>query len=114
MDTQPRPAAMAELIRRLPHNGQTAPRSGPTLPRMAIPTQSTSREYRFLYVGGGEELGGYPRPYAVDHDRTKPCPRVNIVDVEAVSDRIRTALLKVAIYAGVLSPSLQFGRLPLI
>jgi acyl carrier protein len=99
MDTQPRPAAMAALISRLPHNGRL--RHVRDQPYLDWRFRNPLREYRFLYAGG-EELDGY-LVLMRSTDRSKPSPRVSIVDVEAASDRIRTALLKIAISAGAFS-----------
>jgi acyl carrier protein len=100
MDTQPRPAAMAALIRRLPHNGRL--RHVRDQPYLEWRFRNPLREYRYLYAGGREEMDGYI-VLMRSTDRTKPSQRVSIVDVEAVSDRIQTALLKAAITAGAFS-----------
>jgi hypothetical protein len=99
IDAQPRPNAMARLIRRICHDGRL--RHVRDQRYLDWRFHNPLCEYRFLYVGG-EELDGY-LVLKRTTDCPDPSPRVSIVDLEAVSGRIQAALLKAAVTAGAFS-----------
>lgn len=87
--------AMAELIRRKPHDGRI--RHVRDAAFLAWRFANPLHEYRFLYAGK-ELLDGYlilQRPVAAVNGY-----RVSIVDLEAADDRTRRALVEVAIRHG--------------
>ena len=91
-----RPEAMAELIRRLPWDGRI--RHVRDARYLDWRFRNPQHEYRFLYWDDGT-LQGYlvlQRYLAASADRE----RVNIVDWEAVDDRVRADLLDAALKLG--------------
>ncbi len=90
---EPRPAAMAELVSALGHDGRLRHvRSEEYLGwRFANPL----REYRFLF-SGGERLDGY-LVLGTRVAGTVPSPRVSIVDLEGRDATIRRRLLVAAL-----------------
>jgi len=89
---EPRPAAMAELVSALGHDGRLRHVRSPEY--LAWRFANPLREYRFLY-SGGDPLDGY----LVLGSRVAgayPSPRVSIVDLEARDARTRRALLAAA------------------
>lgn len=91
-ETQPRPDAMARLIRRIGHDG----RLRHVRDRSFFDWRFLNpfRDYRFLYAGD-EELDGY-----LVLKREKRAQDVSIVDLEAINGRVRAGLLKAAVTAG--------------
>jgi len=90
---EPRPAAMAELISALGHDGRLRHVRSPEY--LAWRFANPLREYRFLF-SGRDRLDGY----LVLGSRIGgmfPTPRVSIVDLEARDARIRRALLLAAL-----------------
>jgi hypothetical protein len=94
LDTVPRPAAMADLVRRLGHDGRI--RHVRDAEYLAWRYASPRHEYRFLFAGS-EPLQGYLALQAVRHDERRP---VAIVDWEAETPAIRQALLRAALERG--------------
>lgn len=93
IEHEPRPAAMAELISALGHDGRLRHLRSPEY--LAWRFADPLREYRFLFMGG-EHLDGY----LVLGSRVAgafPTPRVSIVDLEGRDARIRRALLVAAL-----------------
>ena len=91
-ETQPRPDAMAQLIQRIGHDGRL--RHIRNRSYFDWRFRNPFREYRFLYAGD-EELDGYLVLRSEKHAQT-----VSIVDLEAISGRVRAGLLKAAVTAG--------------
>ena len=90
---EPRPAAMAELVSALGHDGRL--RHVRNAEYLAWRFADPLREYRFLF-SGGERLDGY----LVLGSRVGgayPTPRVSIVDLEARDARTRRSLLVAAL-----------------
>ncbi len=90
---EPRPAAMAELISALGHDGRLRHVRSPEY--LAWRYANPLREYRFIFAGG-DRLDGY----LVLGSRVAgavPTPRVSIVDLEGRDAPIRRALLDAAL-----------------
>ena len=99
IDARPRPVAMAALIERIGHDGRV--RHVRDAAYFDWRFGNPLCEYRFLYVGEND-LDGYlvlKRSIA----GLGPAPRVSIVDLEAISDGVRAALLEAAVNAGAFS-----------
>jgi GNAT superfamily N-acetyltransferase/acyl carrier protein len=99
IDGRPRPGAMAALIERIGHDDRVRHVRDPAYFDWRFGNPLC--EYRFLYVGEND-LDGYlvlKRSIA----GRGPAPRVSIVDLEALSDGVRAALLEAAVNAGAFS-----------
>ena len=94
---EPRIAAMADLVRRLGHDGRV--RHVRDEEYLAWRFGSPYHEYRFLWAGG-DQLEGY---LVLRSAWEGTASRVNIVDWEAIGHSSRLALLRAAI---------EWGRFP--
>jgi acyl carrier protein/GNAT superfamily N-acetyltransferase len=95
-ETRPRPDAMARLIQRIGHDGRL--RQVRDQSYFDWRFRNPFREYRFLYAGG-EELDGY-LVLRGSVDSFESAQTVSIVDLEAINDHVRAALLRTAVTAG--------------
>jgi hypothetical protein len=96
IDARPRSKAMADLIRRIGHDGRIRHVRDERFLDWRF--HNPLCEYRFLYAGG-EALDGYlVLQRLINHPQ--PYPRVRIVDLEAVNVRVQAALLRTAVRAG--------------
>jgi GNAT superfamily N-acetyltransferase len=91
LERAPRVAAMADLVRRLGHDGRV--RHVRDERYLAWRFQNPLHEYRFLF-GDGDGLEGYLVLQAYRMDRSRG---VNIVDWEGTTSRIRADLLQAVI-----------------
>jgi acyl carrier protein len=96
IDTRARPKAMAELIKRLGHDGRLRHVRDERYVdwRFCNPL----REYRFLFIGG-DKLDGF-LVLSRSIGASEPSPQVCISDLEAVNSRVQAALLKAAVSEG--------------
>jgi hypothetical protein len=99
LDQQPRPDAMAELVERLGHDGRIRHVRDPQY--FGWRFLNPRARYRFLYADSAR-LEGY---LILAAQPGRPEWGVRLVDWEAVNDRVRRALLAVA---------LRWGRFPSI
>jgi GNAT superfamily N-acetyltransferase len=94
LEREPRAGAMADLVRRLGHDGRI--RQVRDERYLAWRFQNPLHEYRFLCCGG-DRLEGYLVLQAYRPDRSRG---VNIVDWEGTTDRVRADLLRAAVEWG--------------
>jgi hypothetical protein len=90
----PQPDAMADLVRRLGHDGRVRHVRDPEY--LAWRFKNPQREYRFLWAGG-DQLEGYI-VLAAGWEGVQS--RINIVDWEGTDRQTRLALLRAAIAGG--------------
>jgi acyl carrier protein len=93
IDKQPRPKAMAKLIERIGHDGRLRHVRDEVYFDWRF--RNPLNEYRFLFVGT-DALDGY----LVLKRTINSSSRVSIVDLEAVNDRVQSALLETAVSVG--------------
>jgi GNAT superfamily N-acetyltransferase len=89
--SEPRPQAMADLVRRLGHDGRI--RHVRDAPYLAWKLANPLHDYRFL-LAGDDRLEGY---LVLQTYRVTGAGRANVVDWEAANPAVRAALLDAAI-----------------
>jgi GNAT superfamily N-acetyltransferase len=94
MESEPRVEAMADLVRRLGHDGRIRHARDETYLRWRY--RNPLHEYRFLYQGA-DALDGY---LVLQTHRVEPERGVNIVDWEATGDDARKNLIRTALSGG--------------
>lgn len=95
---EPRTAEMAKLISRIGHDGRL--RHVRDAQWLEWRLRNPLADYRFLYAGSNHSLEGYAifRSRGDHHSRDNP---VHLVDLEAIDERTRAALLRVAARPGL-------------
>jgi hypothetical protein len=94
IDDRPRISAMVELIQRIGHDGRW--RHVRDESYLGWRYRNPLREYRFLYAGDDPALSGFlVLRRAIDRD--PPSQEVSIVDMEAVTEEVETALVSAAV-----------------
>jgi len=97
IDDRPRISAMIDLIGRLGHDGRWRHVRDELYLRWRY--RNPLREYRFLYAGDDLALSGFlVLRRAIDRD--PPSQEVSIVDMEAINEEVKSALLSVAVRKG--------------
>jgi GNAT superfamily N-acetyltransferase len=97
IDDRPRISAMIDLIQRIGHDGRWRHVRDELYLRWRY--RNPLREYRFLYAGDERALSGF-LVLRRSIDRDPPSQEVSIVDIEAVNEDVKSALLNVAIRKG--------------